>query len=52
MRDKRRFLVDVGIKDLPFPMKVVSRNDPEGQHTIGTEKTMWVPSSGFESKDM
>lgn len=34
MTDKRRFLVDVGIKDLPFPMKVVSRLDPEGQQTI------------------
>jgi len=34
MNDHRRFLVDVGIKDLPFPMRVVSRLDPEGQHTI------------------
>jgi len=29
-----RFLVDVGIKDLPFPMRVVSRVDSQGQHTI------------------
>jgi GTP cyclohydrolase I len=34
MARERRFLVDVGIKDLPFPMRVVSRLDPEGQPTI------------------
>ena len=34
MKGKRRFLVDVGIRDLPFPMKVVSKVDPEGQSTI------------------
>jgi GTP cyclohydrolase IB len=32
--EKRRFLVDVGIKDLPFPMRVASRVDSQGQHTI------------------
>jgi len=34
MARKGRFLVDVGIKDLPFPMRVVSRADSQGQHTI------------------
>jgi len=34
MARKGRFLVDVGIKDLPFPMRVVSREDSQGQHTI------------------
>jgi GTP cyclohydrolase IB len=34
MARERRFLVDVGIKDLPFPMRVVSRVDSEGQPTI------------------
>jgi GTP cyclohydrolase I len=34
MEDKRRFLVDVGIKDLPFPMKVASKVNPEGQSTV------------------
>jgi GTP cyclohydrolase I len=34
MTGKRRFLADVGIKDLPFPMRVISRVDPDGQHTI------------------
>lgn len=36
MTEKRRFLVDVGIKDLPFPMRVVSKLDPDGQHTIAS----------------
>jgi GTP cyclohydrolase I len=34
MTNKRRFLVDVGIKDLPFPMRVASKVDPNGQYTI------------------
>ena len=34
MTNKRRFLVDVGIKDLPFPMRVTSKVDPNGQYTI------------------
>jgi len=31
---EKRFLVDVGMNDLPFPMKVVSRARPEGQATV------------------
>jgi len=34
MKEKKRFLVDVGIRDLPFPMKVISRENPDGQQTI------------------
>lgn len=34
MSDEKRFLVDVGIKDLPFPMKVNSRAHPDGQATV------------------
>ncbi len=34
MTDSKRFLVDVGIKDLPFPMKVRSREHLEGQATV------------------
>jgi len=34
MTDSKRFLVDVGIKDLPFPMKVRSREHLEGQTTV------------------
>lgn len=34
MVDEGRFLVDVGMKGLPFPMRVLSKSDPEGQHTV------------------
>jgi len=34
MKDEKRFMQDVGISELPFPMKVLSRNCTEGQHTI------------------
>jgi len=32
--NERKFLVDVGIKDLPFPIQVVSKDDPDDKHTI------------------
>ncbi|MBD3183818.1 hypothetical protein GF312_16155 [Candidatus Poribacteria bacterium] len=32
--DEKKFLVDVGMNDLPFPMRVISKVDPEGQFTI------------------
>jgi GTP cyclohydrolase I len=31
---ERRFLVDVGMRDLPFPIRVLSRGVPEGQPTV------------------
>ncbi|MDD2320214.1 MAG: GTP cyclohydrolase, FolE2/MptA family [Geobacteraceae bacterium] len=34
MKDEKRFMQDVGMSELPFPMKVLSRENPEGQHTI------------------
>jgi GTP cyclohydrolase I len=34
MTAERRFLVDVGAQDIPFPMRVASRRDPEGQPTV------------------
>jgi hypothetical protein len=36
MSMESRFLVDVGLKDLPFPIRVVSRASPEGQPTVAT----------------
>jgi GTP cyclohydrolase IB len=36
MSEERRYLVDVGLQDLPYPMKVASRANPEGQPTIAT----------------
>ena len=34
MADKKKFLADVGMKNLPFPMRVISKVSPEGQQTI------------------
>ena len=34
MADEKKYLVDVGIQDLPFPMRVISRQDAGGQPTI------------------
>ncbi|MBS3763304.1 MAG: GTP cyclohydrolase I FolE2 [Planctomycetes bacterium] len=34
MADEKRFLVDVGMRELPFPIRVDSRRDPEGQPTV------------------
>lgn len=34
MKNEKRFMQDVGMTDLPFPMKVLSREDTEGQFTI------------------
>jgi len=35
MLTDKKFLMDVGMKDLPFPMKVASKANPDGQSTIG-----------------
>lgn len=34
MKEEKRFLQDVGMSDLPFPLKVQSRDNKDGQHTI------------------
>lgn len=34
MPDEPKILVDVGMEDMPFPMKVASRPNPDGQHTV------------------
>ena len=34
MVDDKKFLADVGMENLPFPMKVISKANPEGQQTI------------------
>jgi len=36
MPDEPKLLVDVGMDNMPFPMKVASRRDPEGQPTVAT----------------
>jgi len=34
MANERKFMVDIGLKDLPFPIKALSRENPEGQSTV------------------
>jgi GTP cyclohydrolase I len=34
VKSEAKFLVDVGMKGLPFPMRVASRVQPEGQQTV------------------
>ncbi len=36
MSNSKRFLVDVGIQDLPFPMRVRSREHSDGQPTVAS----------------
>ena len=36
MPQEKRLLVDVGMRNLPFPMKVASKQEPDGQATVGT----------------
>jgi GTP cyclohydrolase IB len=36
MSAERRYLVDVGLQDLPYPVRVASRSEPDGQHTIAS----------------
>jgi len=36
MSTNKRFLVEVGIRDLPFPLKVRSRENPDGQPTVAS----------------
>lgn len=36
MKQEKRFLVDVGMNDLPFPIRAASKVAPEGQATIAT----------------
>jgi GTP cyclohydrolase I len=47
---EKRFLVDVGISDLPFPMRVISRIEPEGQHTIANISIHARIMQGFEAR--
>lgn len=34
MIDEKKFLMDVGMRNLPFPMRVISKVDAEGQFTV------------------
>lgn len=48
--EEQRFLVDVGMRDLPFPMKVISKADPEGQFTIANISIDARIMQGFEAR--
>jgi hypothetical protein len=57
MPDEKRFLVDVGMQNLPFPVRAHSRDDPNGQNfgmlhsystMIQTEMSAWVPFGGYD----
>jgi GTP cyclohydrolase I len=50
MKEKKRFLVDVGIRDLPFPMKVISKFEPDGQATIANISISTRIMSEFEAR--
>jgi GTP cyclohydrolase IB len=52
MADEKRFLVDVGMTNLPFPMKVVSRQSPEGQATIAGISISARVMQEFEAKSI
>jgi len=36
MEDGKRFLVDVGLQNLPFPITVTPKRDSEGQSTVAS----------------
>jgi GTP cyclohydrolase I len=50
MEDKNKFLEDVGLRNLPFPMKVISKVDPDGQSTIGNISISARVMREFEAK--
>ena len=50
MKEKKRFLVDVGIRDLPFPMKVISKANVDGQQTIANISISTRIMAEFEAR--
>jgi len=50
MTAEKRFLMDVGMRDLPFPMKVVSKVDPNGQPTVANISIAARIMREFEAK--
>jgi GTP cyclohydrolase I len=52
MPDQKRFLVDVGMTNLPFPMQVVSKMSPEGQSTIAGISISARVMQEFEAKSI
>lgn len=50
MKNTKRYLVDVGMKNLPFPMKVASRASQEGQSTVGAISVNAHIAQEFEAR--
>ncbi len=50
MQDESRFLVDVGMQNLPFPIRASSRSAPEGQPTIANISVMARIKQSFEAR--
>lgn len=50
MVDQKKFLVDVEMRDLPFPMRVLSKFDPDGQHTVANISVSVQIMQEFEAR--
>ena len=50
MINEKAFLADVGIKDLPFPIKAISKVDADGQPTIANISINARIMQGFEAE--
>lgn len=50
MTEKNKFLEDVGMKNMPFPMKVLSKGNPDGQSTIANISISARIMHEFEAK--
>ncbi len=50
MSKDKRFLEDVGMEGLPFPMRVISKVDPKGQPTIASISISARIMQGFEAR--
>jgi GTP cyclohydrolase I len=50
MQEEKRFLVDVGMRDVPFPMRVASKVQPDGQFTVANISISARIMQAFEAK--
>ena len=50
MDNEKRFLVDVGMQNLPFPIRAISRSAPEGQPTIANISVIARIKRDFEAR--
>ncbi|MBN1153620.1 GTP cyclohydrolase I FolE2 [candidate division KSB1 bacterium] len=50
MDNQKKYLVNVGMQNLPFPMHVLSRNEQEGQYTIANISIEAIIMQEFEAR--